>query len=292
MGGRASKQRKAAAIEMSEPVDILISHPTEVFGNNWIIATLSINEGEISAYDKYKKLVTVQLHRCSILSIKKDNEYSELFLIMDDYQIKIRTKNKQQFKLWLTNVNQSITSITESQNGIELQDLTTQTDVPSPSTFLFPILNIAILVVGTRGDIQPFIYFAQRLQQDGHRIRLATHTEYRPDVMKAGLEYYPLGGDPRKLSEFIVKSEGKLLPTFNTVADIPEKTKMVRDILFSCYPACTQPDPEDPLHRPFYADAIISNPVTYGHIHCAQAMNIPLHIVSILYIIHYQFILL
>ena len=187
----------------------------------------------------------------------------------------------------VTSVNESISPHTEAQNGIELQDLVTEkeTSSPSPSSFNFPVLNIAILVVGTRGDIQPFIYFAQRLQQDGHRVRLATHTEYRPDVMKAGLEYYPLGGDPRKLSEFMVKSEGKLLPTFQTMFDIPEKKKMVREITFSCYPACTEPDPEDPLHRPFYADAIISNPVTYGHIHCAQAMNIPLHIVSIIIII-------
>ena len=101
MGGRMSKQKKEAAIEMSEPVDILISHPTETFdATHWITATLSMNQGEISAYDKQKKLITVQLHRCSILSVKKDRKHSELFLIMDDYQIKIRTKNKNQFKLW------------------------------------------------------------------------------------------------------------------------------------------------------------------------------------------------
>ena len=30
--------------------------------------------------------------------------------------------------------------------------------------------------------------------------------------------------------------------------------------------------------RPFRAQAIISNPVTYGHVHCAEALGIPLHL--------------
>jgi hypothetical protein len=34
-----------------------------------------------------------------------------------------------------------------------------------------PNINIVILVVGTRGDVQPFIYLGQRLLQDGHRVR-------------------------------------------------------------------------------------------------------------------------
>jgi hypothetical protein len=31
------------------------------------------------------------------------------------------------------------------------------------------------------------------------------------------------------------------------------------------------------IPRPFVADAIISNPVTYAHAHCAEALGIPLH---------------
>jgi hypothetical protein len=34
------------------------------------------------------------------------------------------------------------------------------------------------------------------------------------------------------------------------------------------------------LHRQaFTADAIVANPPSYGHTHCAEALNVPLHIV-------------
>lgn len=75
-----------------------------------------------------------------------------------------------------------------------------------------PPMNIAILVVGTRGDVQPFVYFGQALQRKGHRVRLATHSEYRADVALGGLEFYPLEGDPHKLSEYMVKTGGRLMP--------------------------------------------------------------------------------
>ena len=53
---------------------------------------------------------------------------------------------------------------------------------------------------------------------------------------------------------------------------------MCREICISTAPACTEPDPLDPLQRPFMADAIISNPISYGHIHMAEFLSVPLHI--------------
>ena len=64
-----------------------------------------------------------------------------------------------------------------------------------------------------RGDIQPFAQLGLRLQQDGHRVRLATHASFRQYVTQKGLEYYPLAGDPVVLSEFMVKTQGFIVPT-------------------------------------------------------------------------------
>src|SRR5262247_3268254 len=38
-----------------------------------------------------------------------------------------------------------------------------------------PPLAIVIMIVGTRGDVQPFIPIGRRLKADGHRVRIATH---------------------------------------------------------------------------------------------------------------------
>lgn len=43
-------------------------------------------------------------------------------------------------------------------------------------------MTIVLLVVGTFGDVQPFLTIARRLVADGHRVRLASHPEYRSVV--------------------------------------------------------------------------------------------------------------
>ena len=45
-----------------------------------------------------------------------------------------------------------------------------------------PRLTIVILVVGTYGDVAPFCALGQQLAKDGHRVRLASHSEYRKKV--------------------------------------------------------------------------------------------------------------
>mmetsp|Transcript_29069 Transcript_29069/g.68131 ORF Transcript_29069/g.68131 Transcript_29069/m.68131 type:complete len:686 (-) Transcript_29069:119-2176(-) len=56
------------------------------------------------------------------------------------------------------------------------------------------------------------------------------------------------------------------------------KMTMLQEIVTTIWPAVTEADPGDPLKRPFTADAIIANPVAFGHVHVAEALNIPLHI--------------
>ncbi|KAK8965405.1 Sterol 3-beta-glucosyltransferase UGT80B1 [Platanthera guangdongensis] len=136
-----------------------------------------------------------------------------------------------------------------------------------------PLLKIAMLVVGTRGDIQPFIAIAKRLQEFGHHVRLATHANFRNFVRSAGVDFYPLGGDPRIMAGYMARSKGFLLAG---PAEISIQRKQLKDIINSLLPACTEPDLE--TGASFRAQALIANPPAYGHTHVAEALGVPLHI--------------
>ncbi|KAK9291624.1 hypothetical protein L1049_019573 [Liquidambar formosana] len=134
-------------------------------------------------------------------------------------------------------------------------------------------LHIVMLIVGTRGDVQPFIAIGKRLQEYGHRVRLATHSNFKEFVLTAGLEFFQLGGDPKVLAGYMVKNKG-FLPSERS--EISTQRKQIKDIIYSLLSACMDPDPESNI--PFKVDAIIANPPAYGHTHVAEALKVPLHI--------------
>ncbi|KAL2570424.1 hypothetical protein AAZV13_18G185200 [Glycine max] len=134
-------------------------------------------------------------------------------------------------------------------------------------------LQIVMLIVGTRGDVQPFVAMGKRLQEDGHRVRLATHKNFEDFVMNAGLEFYPLGGDPKVLAGYMVKNKG-FLPS--GPSEIHTQRNQIKDIINTLLKACNSRYPES--NAPFKAEAIIANPPAYGHTHVAEYLKVPLHI--------------
>ncbi|CAM1502690.1 Fc.00g074660.m01.CDS01 [Cosmosporella sp. VM-42] len=142
----------------------------------------------------------------------------------------------------------------------------------------FPIkLNIVIQVVGSRGDVQPFVALGNELQRHGHRVRLATHDAFDTFVRDSGLEFFPIGGNPSELMAYMVRNPG-LIPSLKSLrgGEIQRKREMVAEMLQGCWKSCIDADPVS--GRPFVADAIIANPPSFAHVHCAQAMGIPVHL--------------
>jgi len=163
-------------------------------------------------------------------------------------------------------------------------------DLDAHDPLPWPKMNIVIQVIGSRGDIQPFLRLGKILQEEhGHRVRIATHPIFKEFVEKdVGLEFFSVGGDPAELMAFMVKNPG-LIPKKETFksGEIQRRRASLFEMFKGFWRACInagddEHDPEN-LKRstdkpPFVADAIIANPVSFAHIHCAERLGIPLHL--------------
>lgn len=176
----------------------------------------------------------------------------------------------------------------------DLQDKETQEGIRKAEGKYFPFnMNIVIQVIGSRGDIQPFVALGKELKAHGHRVRLATHLAFREFVLEAGLEFFSIGGDPAELMAFMVQNPS-LLPAFSTIRSgaIQKRRHEMKEIIYGCWRSCIETGDGTNLHQikenlwndtvdhrrqPFVADAIIANPPSLAHIHCAQRLGIPLH---------------
>jgi hypothetical protein len=118
---------------------------------------------------------------------------------------------------------------------------------------------------------------------------------FREFVLQNGLEFFNIGGDPEELMAFMVKNPG-LLPGLKAIRSgaIQKRRREMKEIFNGCWKSCFEMGDGTYLHqikedpwsetpdyrrRPFVADAIIANPPSLAHIHCAQRLGIPLHII-------------
>jgi UDP:flavonoid glycosyltransferase YjiC (YdhE family) len=153
-------------------------------------------------------------------------------------------------------------------------------------------LNIAILIVGSRGDVQPFIPIAQLLSKPpyGHRVRICTHPAFKDFVESQGVEFFNIGGDPEALMSYMVRNPG-LVPSRKSVraGDIGKRRAEMWEIINRAWRGCIEAGDGmgDPVRATdvenvedlFLADAIIANPPSIAHIHCAEKLGVPLHMV-------------
>ncbi|CAK7272984.1 hypothetical protein SEPCBS119000_005412 [Sporothrix epigloea] len=151
-----------------------------------------------------------------------------------------------------------------------------------------PRLNIVIQVVGSRGDVQPFVALGHVLRrQYGHRVRLVTHSVFEDFVQtpdssdpdNGRLEFADIGGgDPAELMAFMVQNDkdgsGGLMPPAEAYTNgaIAQRRRFIEGVLHGCWNSMVD------VESDFVADAIIANPPSFAHIHLAEAFGVPLHI--------------
>lgn len=102
-----------------------------------------------------------------------------------------------------------------------------------------PALHIILLAVGTRGDFDPYLALGIQLQARGHQVRIGSHACYAHEVKEAGLDFFPIAGDPHRLSAVMAQCGGKpLFPTPAVLRTYPQHLKDMEEIMQSCWDAC------------------------------------------------------
>ena len=111
-----------------------------------------------------------------------------------------------------------------------------------------PKLNIVVMVLGSRGDIQPFLKVGQILREHGHRVRIASHPAFRDFVERdTGLEFFSVGGDPAELMAFMVKNPG-LIPSIDSVrsGEIGRQREQMFHMFQGFWRACINASDDEP----------------------------------------------
>jgi sterol 3beta-glucosyltransferase len=102
-------------------------------------------------------------------------------------------------------------------------------------------MHIAIIALGSRGDVQPYIALGKGLKKAGHTVRLVTTQEFETLVIAQGLEFWPLRGNTqakmeenKELSELL--EQGNFLKIFRLMAKEAQRTAI--ELLDDGFAAC------------------------------------------------------
>lgn len=122
-------------------------------------------------------------------------------------------------------------------------------------------LRITCLTIGSRGDVQPYIALCKGFIAEGHRPKIATHSEFEPWVRKHGIDFAPVEGDPAELMRICVENG---MFTYSFLKEASSKFRgWIDDLLSSAWTSCQD------------SDLLIESPSAMAGIHIAEALQIP-----------------
>ncbi|KAL3305221.1 glycosyltransferase family 28 domain-containing protein [Colletotrichum asianum] len=166
------------------------------------------------------------------------------------------------------------------------EDANNTTSTPPP-----PLrVNVVILFMGSRGDLQPSIAIARALQRPGGRyrvrVRIATHPPYRAAVEAAGVGFYSAGArcDIKRMMA------RRLLPREELKREVPEIEREFGEMGRRWWGACVDDGYEGTTSGEkrdgeegreaggFVADLVVSTMQVFVQTSAAARMGVPLHL--------------
>ncbi|WP_373528160.1 glycosyltransferase [Nostoc sp.] len=131
-------------------------------------------------------------------------------------------------------------------------------------------MHITILTIGSRGDVQPYIALAVGLQKAGHRVQLATHAKFEPEIRASGLEFALISGNPQ---EALASEAGQALMQTKNPLNFPRQFAGVLDPIMKTAL-------EDSWNACLLTDVIISGTVAFWGFDIAQKLGVPFYLAS------------
>ena len=122
-------------------------------------------------------------------------------------------------------------------------------------------MNVTILTIGSRGDVQSFVALGVGLKEAGHEVTLATGKGFEAFVTEHGLRHVALEVD---LLERLQSPEGKAAVSGKNLLTTMKKAASMYSRVLDQEWAASQG-----------ADALVYHPKALGGYHIAEALNIP-----------------
>jgi sterol 3beta-glucosyltransferase len=122
-------------------------------------------------------------------------------------------------------------------------------------------MNITILTIGSRGDVQPFVALGVGLKEAGHEVTLATGKAFEAFVTEHGLRHGALEVD---LLERLQSPEGKAAVSGKNLLTTMKKAASMYSRVLDQEWAASQG-----------ADALVYHPKALGGYHIAETLDVP-----------------
>ena len=126
---------------------------------------------------------------------------------------------------------------------------------------------ITIVALGSWGDVVPIVALGNRLQESGHRVRIASFRVYADLITGYGLDFAPIEGDPRQVLQDQTgqvwlesgKNPVKFITTLGKLYSSEVLRKALDDVVGACHGS----------------DVILYTALGAAGYHVAEKMGIP-----------------
>lgn len=102
--------------------------------------------------------------------------------------------------------------------------------------------KIAMFTMGTRGDVQPYIYLSRELIRNGYEVTLGSHPCWRDLIERAGITFVPIGPDIDIEKEAAAIRGRNPNPVLSILKCMNFIMKIIRDSSGEVYEACKGKD--------------------------------------------------